>query len=516
MVTSLLMAVYCATMAQQLAKGTVYVDDNKNGKRDRKEVGLAGVSVSNGVDVVLTDARGNYQLTVHEDNQIFVIKPSGYVLPLDTNNLPKFYYTYKPQGSPQLKYPGVAATGKLPASIDFAVYQQEEANKFSAFVFGDPQAYTLEELAFFKKGIVEEAKQRKGLTFGISLGDLVGDDLSLHPAYKATIAEIGLPWYNVMGNHDMNYDVLVDSLSDETFEANFGPNNYAFNYGKTHFIVLDNILYPNPDTGKGYLGGFRKEQLDFVENDLKFVPKDYLIVLAFHIPLNNVNKHVFRSEDRRRLFDLLTSFPHTLSLSAHTHFQTQHFYGPVEGWKQDKPHHEYNVGTTSGDWYSGMLNAQGVPTSTMRDGTPKGFAVLHVDEASYTFDYKVAGEADDYQIQVFGPQVVKQKYAKRYPLYANFFIGQAKDELSYKIGDESWKAMELVESADPAYMSTLLQYDGAKEFIAGRRPSDPVKSTHLWRMKLPSLTVGMHDITIKAIDMFGRTHTQKHRVEVVK
>ena len=157
------------------------------------------------------------------------------------------------------------------------------------------QVYNLEELAFFKKGIINDLNNGDSIAFGISLGDLVGDNLDLHAPYKDVIKQIGKPWYNVMGNHDMNYDVLSDSLSDESFEKNFGPNNYSFNYGDAHFIVLDNIIYPNPRTGKGYLGGFRKDQLDFIENDLKFVPKDKLIVLCFHIPLKHNNSDVFRN-----------------------------------------------------------------------------------------------------------------------------------------------------------------------------------------------------------------------------
>jgi len=85
--------------------------------------------------------------------------------------------------------------------------------------------------------------------------------------------------------------------------------------------------------------------------------------LAFHIPLYHQNSDVFRNEDRQRLFDILAPFKHTLSLSAHTHFQRQYFYGQKDGWKQEKPHHEYNVGTTSGDWYSGELNEKGIPVS---------------------------------------------------------------------------------------------------------------------------------------------------------
>ena len=54
-----------------------------------------------------------------------------------------------------------------------------------------------------------------------------------------------------MGNHNMNLDATSDILSVETFEMNFGSVNYAFNYGNAHFIILDNILYPDPRDEKG-------------------------------------------------------------------------------------------------------------------------------------------------------------------------------------------------------------------------------------------------------------------------
>ncbi|MDM1294493.1 calcineurin-like phosphoesterase C-terminal domain-containing protein [Sphingobacterium sp. N143] len=495
-----------SVQAQELAKGKVYHDVNKNGKLDKKEKGIAAVSVSNGREVVVTDKDGNYQLPIGKDNIIFVVKPAGYAVPLDENNHPKFYYIHKAIGSPASKYPGISATGDIPAAIDFALYQQDENPSFSAFVFGDPQAYTEEELRFFKEGVINEISDKSIAKFGISLGDLVGDDLSLQPKYKSVVSTMGLPWYNVMGNHDMNYDATVDSLSDESFERTFGPNNYAFNYGNTHFIVLDDIIYPNPRTGKGYLGGFRKDQLDFVENDLKQVDKNKLIVLAFHIPLYHEDSDVFRNEDRQRLFDILAPFQHTLSLSAHTHFQRQYFYGQADGWKQGKAHHEYNVGTTSGDWYSGELNEKGIPVSTMRDGTPKGYAVLKIDGNQYSFDYKVVGKPETYQIELYGASVVPQKYTKRYPIYANFFIGKEGDKVSYRINQGEWKNMRYVNEHDPAFLTSLAKYDTANELMATRRPSNPEKSSHLWMMNLPKLKVGKHQIEIRAVDMFNREH----------
>ncbi len=502
--------------AQDIAKGTVFNDLNDNRKLDNNEKGIPGVAVSNGVQVVATDQNGRYQLPVGKDNILFLSKPSGYNLSLDEKNQPQFYYIHKPSGTPKLKYAGVPATGKLPTQVNFPLKAAKAETEFTALVFGDPQANTLEEMEYFRRGIVAEAKLKKGPVFGLSLGDLVGDDLSLHQPYINAIAELGLPWFNVMGNHDMNFDVTTDSLSDESFEAAFGPNNYSFNYGNAHFIVLDDILYPNPRTGKGYLGGFRKDQLDWIENDLKLVPKDRLIVLAFHIPLYHENSDVFRNEDRQRLFDLLQPYPNTLSLSAHTHYQTQLFYKAEDGWKQSKPHHEYNVGTTSGDWYSGNFNKQGVPSSTMRDGTPKGYMFLNIKGNQYSFDYKVAGEQPDYQIRLFGAGVVAKKYVSRHPLYANFFIGSKDDLVEYRVNGGEWKAMKYTTDIDPHYTANLYQYDGATSLQEGRRPSDPVKSSHLWRVNLPKLDVGKHTVEVRATDMFGRKHLQQKTIQVVE
>ena len=513
---SLLVCLMSGTVfAQQNATGTIYIDANANGKLDKKEVGLEGVSVSNGRQVVQTDKSGKYVLPVENDNIIFVVKPSGYELAKDADNHSKFYYIHKPEGSPELKYAGVAPTGKLPKSIDFALTVKEEPKSFSAFIFGDPQAYTAQEMEFFKNGVVNEAKRRKGPLFGISLGDLVGDDLSLHPSYKQTIGQMGLPWYNVMGNHDMNYDVTEDSLSDEGFEKSFGPPSYSFNVGDAHFIVLDNIIYPHPQTGKGYQGGLRQDQIDFVANDLKFVPKEKLIVIAFHIPLNPENSKSFRQNDRQQLFDILADYPNILGLSAHTHYQQQNLYTSEHGWKGSKPFHEYNVGTTSGDWYSGLPNEQGIPVSTMRDGTPKGYAILNIDGNQYKFDYKVVGKDDSYTIDLFGPSIVKAKYAGRYHVYANFFLGSSKDQVRYKIDSADWVTMDRVEGSDPAYLKGLLEYDGATTLVEGRRPSEPVNSAHLWKLKLPKLNAGKHTIEVEAVDMFGRTHTAKKEIEVV-
>lgn len=505
------------SVISQEVTGVVYSDKNENGKLDKGENGISQVAITNGLDVVLTDKSGNYVLPTNGNTIISVIKPSGYKVPLDENNLPQFYYIHKPEGSPKMKFPGVAPTGKLPDRLNFGLIQSAEKEKFSALVFGDPQPYTREEIRFFERGIVAELSGTNEFEFGISLGDLVGNDLDLFQPYIEAVKRIGVPWYNVIGNHDLNFDAENDSLSDETFEDHFGPTNYAFTQGKVHFIILDDILYPDPRDNKGYWGGFRKNQLDFIKNDLKHVPKDHLIVLAFHIPLTEPNADNFRDADRERLFELLKDFPHTLSLSAHTHIQKQEFLDSTYGWQQKEPHHHFNVGTTSGDWYSGKHDRNGIPESTMRDGTPKGYAKINFDGNSYTLDYKVAGKPKDYRMEIFAPKVVAHGRKTKAGIYVNFFIGNKHNKVAYRIDDGKWKSMTYFEDYDPSFVKEIFEWDLADELFPGRRPSNPIRSTHLWRGNIPTkLAPGEHIIEIKAKDMFGRTFKQSKKYTLVK
>ena len=64
-------------------------------------------------------------------------------------------------------------------------------------------------------------------------------------------------------------------------------------------------------------------------------------------------------------------------MSAHTHIQQQLTYKEKnKGSDQNTKLYEFNAGTTAGDWYSEQ-HELGVPTSTMRDGTPRGYAFIH-------------------------------------------------------------------------------------------------------------------------------------------
>ena len=138
--------------SQQLATGFVFEDSNGNGRKERREPGIAGVAVSNGTDVVLTRDDGSYRIPVKSGNTLFVIKPEGYQPAVNEDFIPQFYYHYKPDGSPDnYTYKGVAPTGELPRSVDFALYRYDEPEAFTAIVFGDPQPYSMDDLDYFSR-----------------------------------------------------------------------------------------------------------------------------------------------------------------------------------------------------------------------------------------------------------------------------------------------------------------------------------------------------------------------------
>src|SRR5258708_38856910 len=104
------------------ARGGFFEGRSGSSRRKPGDRGIAGVLVSNGRDVVKTDGNGRYALPVDDETIIFVIKPSGYAVPVERGvMLPRFYYIHQPKGTPAhlgLRYRGIEPTGPLPGAID--------------------------------------------------------------------------------------------------------------------------------------------------------------------------------------------------------------------------------------------------------------------------------------------------------------------------------------------------------------------------------------------------------------
>ncbi|RBE25857.1 hypothetical protein BRM50_24720, partial [Xanthomonas oryzae pv. oryzae] len=99
-------------------------------------------------------------------------------------------------------------------------------------------------------------------------------------------------------------------------------------------------------------------------------------------------------------------------------------HGADEGWQGARPLHEYNVGAACGAFWSGAKDADGIPDATMSDGTPTGYAVLQVaPSGDYTLAYHAARAADDVQLLLHAPKVLRKGAYAAWGIYANVFMG---------------------------------------------------------------------------------------------
>ncbi len=530
LLASLLLAVGAAG---ETARGRVFEDANGNGALDAGERGLPGVRVSDGRRVVLTDAEGRYALDLDGDAIVFVTKPSGFRTPLDANRLPKFYRIHQPGGSPPgMRYAGIPPTGPLPASIDFPLVRQEEPRRFEAILFADTQPQTEAELDYIRDDVVAELIGTEA-RFGMTMGDVVFDDLSVIPRLNRIIGRIGIPWYNVPGNHELNFEAPDDRHSLETFKRHFGPPYYAFEYADALFVVLDNIEYKgNGEADPGDVrgsGGYRarlgRRQLAWLKAELSHVPKERLVFLAMHAPLETYVSDApgVTTQDRRELFRLLSGRPNLYAVAGHTHTTEHHYFGREDGFRGPGELHHHVLTTVSGSWWSGPFDPRGIPTTDQRDGTPNGYHVLEVDGTELSVRYKAAGASRDHQMRILfdvahhGLRIdglrdfrAGELFDGRFPvdhvpaaeILVNLFDGGPRSEVSFRIDDGPLRPMQRVSRADPYINEVFLRNPETRKSWLRATPS-----SHLWSADLPDdLGAGVYTISVRAIDEFGRAH----------
>ncbi|HSD18202.1 MAG TPA: calcineurin-like phosphoesterase C-terminal domain-containing protein [Thermomonas sp.] len=369
-------------------------------------------------------------------------------------------------------------------------------------VFGDPQVKSARDLDYFRRDIIAPASGTRDAAFGITLGDLVDDVPALLPEVKAATASLGIPWLHAPGNHDVDQGASSDADSLGNFHRAIGPDTYARETALANIAVLDDVI-AMPGSKPAYIGGLREDQFEFLGRWLPTLSKDRLLVLAMHIHLfDEAGKDSFRDADRERLFALLASFPHVLVLTAHSHTQRHVFHGADEGWHGATPLHEYNVGAACGSYWSGVADAQGIPAATMPDGTPNGYALLTVEAGGgYALAWHNARDANDNQIGLHAPKVLRRGAYPAWGVFANVYMGMHDTRVEFRVDGGAWMPMKKVLQPDPALLAENARDDASDALRGFDRSPEADVSQHLWRGALPTkLDAGAHVVEVRAFD----------------
>lgn len=389
--------------------GRVFSDTNADSQYQENEPGIAGVLISNGLDVVRTDNQGRYQIPVRPDMDLTVVQPSGWQVPVDHRMVPQFSYIHKPGGSStELRFGGLPDTGPAPAEINFPLRPSPvQGDQFVCAAIGDSQTYSNGELSQFRDSAIADLLRMDlaGNDCMLYLGDVVGDDLSLLERLLEIGSAVGVPQWLALGNHDIDFDASSDADSADSWRRIYGPSYFAYQIAEVIFVVLDNIVYPcGPEDlrmpGREFCVESQRPvynvrvndtQLQWLENLLAHIPDDQLVVLAHHGPMASfygANSAQHQDDATATIHELVRG-REALSLSGHTH--TLENMAPGEsyaGWKEQinvdtLPFRHIVAGAASGHWWQGDFNIDGDSQALQRMGAPKGVLMLEFDGADY-------------------------------------------------------------------------------------------------------------------------------------
>lgn len=442
-------------------------DKKINGRIVAKGKGLAGVVVSDGYTVMATDKKGRFELKPHPKAvTLFISTPAGYEFLQEI----KIARHYRPLNSLNFK-----------KEIKFELQSLERDDDEHQFlIWADPQVKNANDLKKMFKNTVPDVKKlvaaagNGALMHGITVGDIVWDKLDYFPEYDKAVEQMGIPFFQCLGNHDMDLNSGDDAQSDVSFVKSYGPTYYSFNRGKAHYVVLDNVRYLGKD--KNYDGYIQQHQLDWLVKDLSFVPADHLIILCMHIPLHNGTKN------REMLYEIIKG-RNVHVMSGHTHYNENILQNDI---------YEHNHGTVCGAWWTGPICG---------DGTPCGYGVYTVKGNELSWHYQATGKDADYQMTVNASEY----NAEQKQVLVNIWNYDEGWKTAFTVDGKPMGALEQFEGFDPMAFKTLL----GPALPATRGFAEPKKTTHLFRALVPA---SAKNITITATDRFGKTFTTNNAV----
>ena len=238
---------------------------------------LSAVSVSNGHQVVPTDAQGRYALPrAAAQRFVFISTPAGY--------RPQAHF-YQPLGDADF-----TLQPHPPSAADPFTFAQitDMHIALSRRAFGH---HLQEDLA----RILDRARPH----FFIASGDLTGGGTpGEYRAYRQATATVSPPFFHAAGNHDDDAE-----SAGQNFQDHLGPLYYSFNWGPVHFVVYD---------GESDQRGRPDRQRAWLHADLALQPTGKPVILVNHFPWG------------RSFYNQWSAFNLVATLSGHWHSTRLH------------------------------------------------------------------------------------------------------------------------------------------------------------------------------------------------
>ena len=443
--------------------------------------GLAGVAVTDGLTVTLTDTKGQYELASNATTAfVYISVPRGYEFPHE-QGVARFYRRKEP------------VRGRFKADFELRKLRQDDT-QHNFILWADPQMISKADAAEFQTTAVPDTQKLvasygpDALFHGIGCGDLVWDHFELFEDYQRGVATTGIPFFQVIGNHDMDLTARTDEGSAATFSKLFGPTYYSFNRGEIHYVVLDDVFFIG--AAKKYIGYLTEQQLAWLEQDLALVKPGSTVVVSLHIP--PYTRQHLRDQakeepmggvvaNRQELYRLLKPFTAHI-LSGHTHFN--------EVLQTADNVTEHVHGTVCGAWWTGPI---------CTDGTPGGYGVYEVKGAELRWYYKAIGQERGHQFRIYPKGSLPERPQA---LVVNVWNW-----------DPAWK---VVWFEDGVRKGDMQQHTGLDPLSVQLHAGPALPTRHKWveptlteHLFVADVSARAKEIRVEVTDRFGRVYTDR-------
>lgn len=436
---------------------------------------LANILVSDGYTITQTDANGIYQMKKNDLAKFaFVIVPEDCEIPTN-GNIPAFYKKIDHDLQTNL--------------ASFTLKKASKVSDFTLVAVADPQPSDFFEMERFnRETIVDINKHTQGISgpiYGIAVGDLVWDRMDLFGQYSNAVNKLTFPMFAVIGNHDHNQNIINDDYTASAdYEKHFGPTYYSYNIGDCHFVVLDDVYYTDRDNYQGYI---TEEQLTWLEEDLKHVSKDKMIILGTHIPTKRRATSTAVTNNQA-LYDLLAGYKVRI-ISGHTHYNfTTTISADIE---------ENTLGAACGAFWS---------TDICADGSPNGYAVYEIKGNQIdNWYYKGTDQDVDYQLKLYPPTSAESSTIPnlKYSVLANVWSWNTGWSVKVFEDDQAKGDMTRYRDYDPLAYELLL---GPEKPARHPSAAEPSLTDHLFYYTPKTST--WQTIRVEITDLYGTKYIQ--------